>query len=66
MREEQWEVNLAKVEKDFYYPSFDRNLCNLRWLEYKDVSIHSDSKNSKPQHPLGRWEPFQLLQLPKM
>ena len=25
VREEQWEVNLAKVEKDFYHPSFDQS-----------------------------------------
>ena len=58
----------SKGRKRFLLSLFwsQRNLCNLRWLEYKDVSVRGDSKNSKPQHPLRRWEPFQLLQLPKM
>ena len=31
VREEQWEVNLAKVEKDFYHPSFDHSEICVIW-----------------------------------
>ena len=58
----------SKGRKRFLLSLFwsQRNLCNLRWLEYKYATVPGDLKNSKPQHPLGQWEPFQLLQIPKM